>query len=904
LQGSEENFMVTAAIAAPQQGVASTDAHRILQRPWIVPAPGMVAAVCFSAGILLARLHTYLPGLLLLAVVACCAVTTLAAMHGPQLGWFLVAPLFVALGIFSSEVAPAIHPQTRLAMVANEPAQVLTGEVVRAGPVRTVASTSPFSAQVREEHSQQLDVKLDSMPDSVVRLSIYAPAGARFRRIVCGQVIRASMALHNEERFLDPGVWDAGEYLHRQGIGALGSAHADTLTVLEQRRANLRCRLHSLQWMASARLLALPELPRIERLPAFFRIDRGDAGMLAAMVTGDRSYLQHRVRISFELTGSFHLLVVSGFHLAIFAGIIFWLSGRLRMTRLWATLTTIVLSVAYALFTGFGQPVERAFCMVTLYLLGRLIWRDRAALNIIGIVALVMLAADPASLFDSGLQMTLLSVLAVAGIAAPVSEKGFGPYLRAAKNLREIRIDPALPPRVAQFRVSLRMVAQHLKPSLGDFAAWRLLPFTIRALLRATELLVVSVAIEVFMSLPMAVYFHRVTLVALPVNLLVVPFLGVLLPCALATFAMVLAFPAAAAIPAAATAAVLHSVVWIVHVFARTRAGDLRLPMPSTACLLLWLLLIIIAICVVRLRRCGVRLAAATLLAAMLALVLPRTMSHRPGTLEIIAIDVGQGDSLLLITPQGKTLLVDAGGLVGASPDSNFNVGEDVVSPVLWSLGIWHLDAVALTHAHMDHIGGMPAVFANFHPRELWVGPEPDAAVYKNLLAQASALGTVVKKQTAGESFSFGGADFRVLAPASGYHPGSTPVNNDSLVLHVSYGSTSALLEGDAEAPSEARMVSSGGLHADLLKVGHHGSRTSTTPAFLAAVHPSFSVISVGRRNFYGHPRHETLEKLQGAHVTTYRTDMLGMTTFDLDGSRVTAHTWAASQLNLQAEPF
>ncbi len=259
------------------------------------------------------------------------------------------------------------------------------------------------------------------------------------------------------------------------------------------------------------------------------------------------------------------------------------------------------------------------------------------------------------------------------------------------------------------------------------------------------------------------------------------------------------------------------------------------------------------------------------------------------------AIDVGQGDSLLVVTPDSKTLLVDAGGLVGASPESNFDVGEDVVSPVLWSRGIRRLDAVAITHAHADHIGGMRAVLENFRPRELWVGRNPDIPQYDAVLDEAARLGSRIVTHTAGDAFAFGDVAVRVLAPDRDYRPGSAPANNDSLVMRVSYGGTSALLEGDAEAPSEARMVAEGGLKSDLLKVGHHGSRTSTAPAFLTAVAPSYSVISVGRRNFYGHPRHEVLEELQGAHVATYRTDMLGLTSFYLDGKHVYAEPWAAT---------
>lgn len=891
--------MVTATIPVRPARTSQHPARILsLDRFTALAAPSLFAAFGFATGVVGSHLIWLLPGILLFALLAAFATSVVAAMKAPRTAWITTALVYALLGFFCAEVAPAVDPQQQLALLANNIPRTMDGTIIRLGPIRTVLATTPFSDKTHEERSQQIDLRL-SIPGAKqanARVTLYAPIEQTFPRLACNNDVRATLSLHQAERYLDPGVWDEGDYLHRQGIGALGSVNPQQLAVIAPgQEHSLPCWLHSVQEAASSRLIDFATDPRNLSLPPFLRVDHEDATMLTAMLTGDRTWLEHRVRVGFERTGSFHLLVVSGLHLAIFSGLIFWLAKRMRLSRLWATLVTIGLSFAYALFTGFGQPIQRSFWMVALYLIGRLIWRDRSALNAIGFAALIMLAADPASLFDSGLQMTLISVIAIAGVAAPFAERTFAPLLRALRNLNEVRADPAYPPRVAQFRVGVRLVAQHLRPFMKSFLAWRAFPFALRLALRILELFAVSVAIELFMMLPMAVYFHRITLLGLPVNVLIVPFLGILLPCAILTLATLLLAPAVAFLPGAATAAILHSVTRVITGFASLRAADVRLPMPSALAVALWITLSIVAICALRARRFGITLSIAALLLACIVLIVPHSVARRAGQLEITAIDVGQGDSLLIVTPDGKTLLVDAGGIVGAPPDTNFNIGEDVVSPVLWSRGIRRLDAVVLTHAHQDHIGGMPAVFANFRPRQLWLGSEPDVPVYENLLHNAAQAGTQIHRYLAGDSFTFGDVDIRVLAPARNYHPGKIPTNNDSLVLQLRYGNATALLEGDAEAPSEERMVANGELHSDFLKVGHHGSRTSTTPAFLAAVSPTFSAISVGRRNFYGHPRYEVLDELQSAGIRTYRTDTVGMCSFYLDGKHVTATAWADS---------
>jgi competence protein ComEC len=396
----------------------------------------------------------------------------------------------------------------------------------------------------------------------------------------------------------------------------------------------------------------------------------------------------------------------------------------------------------------------------------------------------------------------------------------------------------------------------------------------------------------------MALYFHRATVFALPANMFSIPLVAVLAPLGLATFLASLLSPWLAALPASALALLLHAITGLIHRISNAQAADLRVPGPTLTHALLAVVCFAFCCWAVRRSRATAWAAVAVLPLAIAIVLWPSPPAVHSNQFEVTAIDVGQGDSLLVVGPTGHAMLIDAGGPTGAaanaenaaglgSQNAAFDIGEEVVSPYLWSRQIRRLDIVALTHAHSDHMGGMPAVLRNFRPRELWVAVDPNSAPYRALLDEAATLNIRVRHLRAGDRIPWEGVDVSVLAPTPAYANPGPPINNDSLVLRMQYGQSSALLEGDAEAPSEDAMVAASlsghGLQLGpdtLLKVGHHGSRTSATPEFLVLATPRDAVISVGRNNTFGHPRPEIVQRLAAAHAHVYRTDQFGLATF------------------------
>lgn len=813
--------------------------------------PLLLPLIAIAAGILLGQYAAFevresLWPALALAAMACAPVSL----------WLRRIATALAL-LFAGAFLVAAHRPSR------EPLLLVDGRVP--GTRETVtASGCVVEPTVLSSDGARFTLELDAG----ARALVHAPQFA----LKYGQRVEIEGRFRAPRSFLNPGAFDYAAYLARR----------DTYwTALVPSQGSVRvlpgvCGVRWRGWVFALRTAAL------DRIESLYPNNPYAAAMLEAFLIGESANLEKVWTEDFRRSGTYHALVISGLHVSVLAGCLLALL-RFLMPLNGALAITAAAAWLYALVSGFSAPVVRAAAGFTLYLIARMLYRRVRPLNLLSTIAIAYLAWDPQQLFEASFQLSFLSVAAIGAFAAPWLEKTTGPLAHGMRGIHELNRDPHLDPRAAQFRVELRLAAETLEYCL-------LLPRKIGASALATaarfyfaavELTTISLCIQVGLALPMAIYFHRISFTGLSANLLIVPLMNLLVPVgffAIFTNAHWAADLADTLLRWSSAIAKWHANIepaW-------------RVPDPPV--LLSIALLMAILAGAILLRRNRLRWPALATVAALLILLIrsPWPAEAVPGMLELTAIDVGQGDSLLLVFPQGATMLIDGGGRLeyGARPQrrSNLDIGEDVVSTYLWSRGIRHIDVIAATHAHQDHIGGLRALIENFHPTELWTGANPLPA----LVAQAKRQGVSVHERETSVPFPFSGATIEVLAPAEGYVP-SSPGNNDSLVLRVTYGERSLLLTGDLERAEESRLLEQGRrLKADVLKVGHHGSKTSTTQAFLDAVAPSIAVISAGYENSFGHPHPDVLARLNERHTTILRTDRFGLATVRTDGQRLT----------------
>jgi competence protein ComEC len=376
----------------------------------------------------------------------------------------------------------------------------------------------------------------------------------------------------------------------------------------------------------------------------------------------------------------------------------------------------------------------------------------------------------------------------------------------------------------------------------------------------------------------LATHFHRLAPAALALNLVAVPLSAAVLLCGLGVMVTAGVVPGLAPLAGSAAWFSARALLLSGEVVRNLPWLDVRVPTPTPLACAFYAVSVLLLIDV----RCR-RRAAPLLALAFVNLIWGRSPVPGDGRFHVTMLDVGQGDCILLRSPSGRVSLVDTGGVF----DDRFDLGERVLGPVLWDQGIRRLDRLILTHGHPDHVGAAPFLLQAFRVRELWEGPAPRRDAYwEGIDARLRAARVRRRTVFAGNETTWDGVRLRVLAPPRPVRAPWRTRNDDSLVVLAEFGQVRLLLTGDIEAPAEAALAPA---EAAVLKVPHHGSRSSSTPGLLKGTSPRVALLSVGGRNRFGHPHPDVVDRYRIAGIRLFRTDRDGAVSVATDGEHIFA---------------
>ncbi len=564
--------------------------------------------------------------------------------------------------------------------------------------------------------------------------------------------------------------------------------------------------------------------------------------LMDALVLGEQGRVDEDLMSAFRDAGVIHVIAVSGGHLAILLVLVWVPLGRLPYA--WRAGVALLLLGGYGLLTGLAPPVSRAVVMAAVFLIGAGLQRTTDPINTLSVAAIAILLASPASLFNAGFQLSFSAVLALVW----------------------------LHPRMTAY-------CSRTVPRLWS-RAWFREPVTVLSMTAAAQAGTFPI---------IAALFGTFSLVSFVANLIAVPLIFI----AMATGFPAIVLSAAGSFPARELAAVsdlcMLGIVESSRVFASLPGAVLAIPeLPIWTVVAYAALIVYLFAAPGRLRWKGAT-AAVAVIAVVVWVPILRADDER-SDLRVTFIDVGQGDATLVEFPNGAVMLVDAG-----QRTESFDAGERTIVPYLRARGIARIDALVLTHPDNDHIGGATAVLHRVETgrvlRALRWDTDVDAVRTDSAVR---AAGCVMEDVRAGARIDLDPAvRVRVLGPSPD-DGGAEASNTSSIVLRIEYGSTSMLLTGDADNAAERYLVDRWGtlLQADVLKVGHHGSASSTAPEFLRLVQPDIAVISCGRLNRFGHPAPKLLDRLRTGRARVLRTDIGGAVVLVSDGQRVTPRAW------------
>lgn len=583
-----------------------------------------------------------------------------------------------------------------------------------------------------------------------------------------------------------------------------------------------------------------------------------EAALLAGLLFGSRSELDDDIKEAFRETGVFHLLAVSGGNVAMLIMPLLAVLRRMGVGVRAASAVAIPVVVFFVFLTGASPSVMRAGLMAVLVLLGDVLDRERDALHTLGMAAALLLVWSPTLLFDLGFQLSVMATLGILLFAR--------------------RVERWLSPR--------------LEALFGTWLGSRL-----------AEGLSVTFAAQALVE-PLSLHqFGAFSAVAPVANLMVLLFVGWLVPFGLVTVVPGLIFPPAVWVLGKVAGVALPLLIYTVKAMATIPLAFVEVGRLPAVWVVAWYLALLLLtfpparqllagrVALLRAARREHRLALAgcLLAVALTGLTWRYALAAPPDQLRITFLDVGQGDATLIEAPGGRRMLIDAG---LAYPARNgrpgYDAGAQVVLPYLEWAGVERLDYLVLTHPDGDHVGGAQAILRAVEVSTLLMtAPDAPEVGQVEALAVARERSIPVRQPAEGERIDLGGGVLlEVLGPPRQPFVGSRSDDNaNCIAMRLRYREVAVLLACDLEAVAEERLVAAGyDLRADLLKVSHHGSGHSSTAGFLQAVSPRYGLVSAGNGNAFGHPHPQTLERLGAVGAEVWRTDRHGTVTLQSDG--------------------
>lgn len=904
--------------------------------------PLLRLAVCFALGILAANFSA-LDWRVFLVLCLFFAIFTLVFLK-QKIGLVFLSIAFIAVGALCFQIGKQSISPNRLKKLYDEN-RINSGDPIEIEGVVQGKPELAVGGFFLELKSEKATYKSETF-DVSGKIRLFAPVADEQIELEYealdlrhGSRILVACNLRREENYLNPGVISRKEILDQNETDATATIKSPLL-IEKLGEANF---FAPTAWLYEQR----------QELIVDFRnnFSGSTAGILIASLLGNRYFLDKKTSEIFREGGTFHVLVISGLHITFIGGLTLLFVRFFTKKRLWQFLIASVFLWAYSLAVGAEIPVIRATIMFTVLLFSLVIYRKGTLLNALGACGLILLVWRPADLFNASFHLTFTSVAAIVAMAFPLIEN-----LRAVgewKPSAETPFPPRVPHWLKRFCETLywreRVWEIESKRNIWTANLFKT-PYlkwfdarNLQGILRYTfEGILVSLVVQIWL-LPLGViYFHRVSVASVLLNLWVGIFI------ALESFAAVFSFlfgqfSRLLALPFIEITEILNwLLLFLPKILVENDWASFRLPVYSGAMRAIYVLyfapVLILTIFLnrwkpfdlssrfkiqssksenenpLRLRAfASPRFLFPVSLICLAIFVFtivfhPFSAPRADGRLRVDFLDVSQGDAAFVTFPNGETLLVDAGGKINFSkiylqnedeepelfePDAQ-RVGEAVVSEFLWGKGYSQIDYILATHADADHMQGLTDVAKNFRVRAAFFGRTPmNDADFAELFEILQKRKVEIVKLGRGDHLSFGETKVQVLFPEKDDSPQAVSDNDNSLVLRLIFGNRKFLLTGDIEKAAESKLLQTPEiLQSDIVKVAHHGSRTSSTGEFVAATKAQFAVIPVGRESRFGHPHAEVLERWKNSGAKILNTGERGTVSISTNGRDLRVETF------------